>query len=217
MNAIKILLVTGTLAEPHLRQILEENPSDHEFDILTLPLAVAAFLHPKYVATQIKLRGPLKKYNFILLPGMVLGDTSIVTQSTGIPTFKGPRHAVDLPLLFDLLFQADEHLSTTQPADLMLAEQLTKKAQRDLAKGEKLLKGKIPEGYLKLGRGSNSLVIGPRLPMRIIAEITDAPLRSEEEILRLARHFIASGANVIDVGMVAESPDPEAAERSRGP
>ncbi len=213
LNAIKILLVTGTLAEPHLRQILEENPSTHEFDILALPLAVAAFLHPKYVATQIKLRGPLEKYNFILLPGMVSGDTNIVTKSTGIPTFKGTRHTADLPLLFDILFQAEERLSTTHPADLVLAEELRKKALRDFAKGEKLLKGKMPEGYLKLGRGSNSLVIGPRLPMRIIAEITDAPLRSDDELIRLARHFVASGANIIDIGMVAESPDPEAAQR----
>ncbi len=209
---MKILLVTGTLAKPHLRQIIADNPSPHTFDILELPLAVAAFLHPKYVASQIKLRGTLKKYNLILLPGLVSGDTSIVKESTGIPTFKGTRHAADLPLLFDILFDAENQLSTTKAADFVLAEQLTKKAQRDLAKGEKLLKGQMPEGYLKLGRGSNSLIIGPRLPMRIIAEITDAPLKSEEELLRHARHFMASGANIIDIGMVAESPDPKAAK-----
>jgi dihydropteroate synthase-like protein len=209
---MKILLVTGTLAAPQLRQILAENPSPHSFDILELPLAVAAFLHPKYVASQIKLRGPLAKYSLILLPGMVSGDANIVTTSTGIPTFKGTRHAADLPLLFELLFDAENHLSATKPADLILDEQVTKKAQRDLATSEKLLNGKIPKGYLKLGRGRNTLIIGPRLPMRILAEITDAPLRSEGECLRLARHFITSGANIIDIGMVAESPNPTAAK-----
>ncbi|MFX1564753.1 MAG: dihydropteroate synthase-like protein [Promethearchaeota archaeon] len=209
---MKVLLVTGTIEAPHLRQILEENPSRHSFDVLELPLAVAAFLHPKYVASQIKLRGPLKKYNIILLPGMVSGDTRIVTESTGIPTYKGTRHAVDIPLLFDILFDAENQLSTTQPADMVLKKQLAKKAHRDLARGEKLLKGKIPEGYLTLGRGANSLIIGPRLPMRIIAEITDAPLRTESELLSLARHFAASGAQIIDIGMVAESPDSHAAK-----
>ena len=209
---MKILLVTGTLAAPHLRQILEENPSPYSFDVLALPLAVAAFLHPKYVASQIKLRGPLKKYNLILLPGMVAGDARIVTESTGIPTFKGTRHAADLPMLFDYLVDAEKTLSTTQPADRFLDSQLEKKAQHDLARSEKLLKSQIPEGYLRLGRGSDGLIIGPRLPMRIIAEITDAPLRSETEILRIARHFASSGANIIDVGMVAEAPDPNAAQ-----
>ncbi len=209
---MRILLVTGTLAKPILEHILEENPSSHSFEILELPLAVAAFLHPKYVAAQIKLRGPLKKYNLILLPGLVSGDTKIVADSTGIPTFKGPRHAADLPLLFDILIDVKNQLSTVKAADLVLAEQLSKKAHRDLAKGEKLLKGQMPKGYLKLGRGSDSLIIGPRLPMRVIAEITDAPLRSEEELLRIAQHFIASGANIIDIGMVAESPNPSAAK-----
>jgi dihydropteroate synthase-like protein len=208
---MKILLVTGTLAAPQLRQILEENPTPHSFEILELPLAVAAFLHPKYVLSQIKLRGPLEDFNLILLPGMVSGDAHIVSESTGIPTFKGTRHAADLPLLFDILFDAENQLSTTQAADLVLANKLTKKAQYDLARADKLLKGKIPEGYLTLGRGDNRLIIGPRLPMRIIAEITDAPLRTEEELLRLARHFAASGANFIDIGMVAESPNPAAA------
>jgi dihydropteroate synthase-like protein len=209
---MKILLVTGTIEAPHLRQIIKEHPSPHSFDVLELPLAVAAFLHPKYVASQIKLRGPLKKYNLILLPGMVSGDTRIVTESTGIPTYKGTRHAVDLPLLFDILLDAENQLSTTDPADLVLDKQLTKKAQRDLAKGEKLLKGKIPEGYLTLGKGTNSLIIGPRLPMRIIAEITDAPLRKEDELLRLARRYSSSGAQIIDIGMIAEAPDPDAAK-----
>ncbi|MFX1317901.1 MAG: dihydropteroate synthase-like protein [Promethearchaeota archaeon] len=208
---MKILLVTGTLAAPQLRQIIDENPTAHTFDILELPLAVAAFLHPKYVLSQIKLRGPVEEYNLILLPGMVLGDTSIVTKSIGIPTFKGTRHAADLPLLFDILFDAENQLSTTQAADLVFADKLAKKAQYDLTRADKLLQGKIPEGYLTLGRGDNRLIIGPRLPMRIIAEITDAPLRSEEELLLLARHFATSGAHIIDIGMVAESPDPTAA------
>lgn len=209
---MKILLVTGSLEAPHLRQIIEENPSSHSFDILELPLAVAAFLHPKYVASQIKLRGPLKKYDLILLPGMVSGDTSIVSDSIGIPTFKGTRHAADLPLLFEILADAENQLSTSQPADLILDEQLRKKAQHDLARANKLLKGKLPKGYLKLKRGRESLIIGPRLPMRIIAEITDAPTRTEQELLRIGQHFFASGADIIDVGMVAGAPNPEAAK-----
>ncbi|MFX1577657.1 MAG: dihydropteroate synthase-like protein [Promethearchaeota archaeon] len=209
---MKILLVTGSLEAPHLRKVIEENPSSYSFDILELPLAVAAFLHPKYVASQIRLRGPLEKYDLIILPGMVSGDASIVSDSLGVPTFKGTRHAADLPILFDILADAENHLSTTQPADLVLDEQLRKKAQRDLARSKKLLKGKLPKGYLKLRRGRESLIIGPRLPMRIIAEITDAPTRTEQELLRIGRHFLASGADIIDVGMVAGAPEPKAAK-----
>lgn len=209
---MKVLLVTGKLAEPLLRQILEETTAPHEFDLMVMPLTVAAFLHPRYVAAQIKLKGSLEQYNLILLPGMVSGDTTLVTESTGIPTFKGTRHAADLPVLLDNLFDAESKLSTTQPADIVFAEQLVTKAERDLTKGAQRPKGKLLEGMLAIGKGSKSFVIGRRLPMRIVAEITDAPLRTEEELINLATHFEKSGANVIDVGMVAGAPDPAAAK-----
>jgi len=179
---LKVLLVTGKLAEPLIRQILNETQTQHTFDVLVLPLAVAAFLHPKYVASQIHLRGPLEEYNLILLPGMVSGDTDFVKKSVGIPTFKGTRYAADLPLLLDNLFDVESRLSTTQPADLVLADQLAKKARQDLAKGEKGPKKPLPKDYMEIGKGSSTVLIGPRMPMRVIAEITDAPLRSEGEL-----------------------------------
>ncbi|MFX0077936.1 MAG: dihydropteroate synthase-like protein [Candidatus Hermodarchaeota archaeon] len=209
---MKILLITGKLAEPLIRQILNETQTQHTIDVLVLPLAVAAFLHPKYVASQIHLRGPLGKYNLILLPGMVSGDANIVTKRVGIPTFKGTRYAVDLPLLLDQLFDIESRLSTTQPADTVLAEALEKKALQDLAKGEKGPKRPLPDGYMEIGKGSSTVLVGPRMPMRIIAEITDAPLRPEEELLQMAQYFEASGVHFIDVGMVAGAPDAQAAK-----
>ncbi|MFW9832094.1 MAG: dihydropteroate synthase-like protein, partial [Candidatus Thorarchaeota archaeon] len=209
---MKVLLITGTLAEPIIRQILEDTSAPHDFDLMVMPLAVAAFLHPKYVAAQIKLRGPLDQYNLILLPGMVSGDTSLVTTSTGIPTFKGTRHAADLPFVLENLFEAKAKLSTTHPADVVLAEELAVKAKRDLLKGMKRPEEKLREGMLEVGKGTNSFIIGRRLPLRIVAEITDAPLRTEEELIRLATHFVNSGANIVDIGMVAEAPDQAAAK-----
>lgn len=209
---MKVLIVTGKLAEPLIRQILNETQTQHTFDVLVLPLAVAAFLHPKYVASQIHLRGPLEEYNLILLPGMVSGDTIIVTKSVGIPTYKGTQHAADLPILLENLFDVESRLSTTQPADLVIAKQLAKKARQDIAKGEKGPKRPLPAEYLEIGKGNSTVLIGPRMPMRVIAEITDAPLRSQEELLRLAQYFVKSGASIIDVGMVAGSPDPDAAK-----
>ncbi len=207
---LKVLLVTGKLAEPLIRQILDETQTQHTFDLLVLPLAVAAFLHPKYVASQIHLRGSLEEYNLILLPGMVSGDTELVKKSVGIPTFKGTRYAADLPLLLDNLFDVESRLSTTQPADIVLADQLEKKARQDLAKGEKGPKKPFPKSYMEIGKGNSTVLIGPRMPMRVIAEITDAPLRSKDELLQLAQYFVKSGAHILDIGMVAGAPDPEA-------
>ncbi|MFX0169732.1 MAG: dihydropteroate synthase-like protein [Candidatus Hodarchaeota archaeon] len=208
---MKVLLVTGKLAEPLVRNALAQTKSSHSIDVIVLPLAVAAFLHPKYVSAQIRLRGQLEKTDLILLPGMISGDTSIVTKATGIPTFKGTQHAADLPLLLESLSEKLSQLSTTQPADIALAEEVKKKARRDLAQAERPPKGQLPRTVLKIGKGKRSILVGPRRPMRVIAEITDAPLRPRDELKRLARHFVASGAHIIDVGMIAEAPNPKAA------
>ncbi len=208
---MKVLLITGKLAEPLIRKIISETKAPHSFDLLVLPLPVAAFLHPKYVSTQLKLRGPLEEYNLILLPGMIAGDTAVVTESTRIPTFKGPQHAADLPLLFDVLTEKLSQLSTTQPADVVLAEAVKKRAIQDLRQGNRRPKGKLPSTVLEIGKGKRSILVGPHRPMRVIAEITDAPLRSEDELRHLAQYFIASGAHVIDIGMIAEAPNPKAA------
>ena len=42
---MKVLLITGKLAEPLIRKIISETKAPHSFDLLVLPLAVAAFLH----------------------------------------------------------------------------------------------------------------------------------------------------------------------------
>ena len=209
---MKIVVVTGTLAEPLVRSAIDESETPHTIEVVVLPLAVAAFLHPKYVSAQIRLRGQLQRVDLILLPGMVTGDTTLDSEATGIPAFKGPQHAADLPLLFEALPEKLDHLSTTQPADIVLGEEVKKRALRDLTQAERPLKGKLPRTVLQIGKGKRRLFVGPRRPMRVIAEITDAPLRSEEELRALAQYFVASGAHIIDLGMIAEAPNPEAAK-----
>jgi dihydropteroate synthase-like protein len=50
--------------------------------------------------------------------------------------------------------------------------------------------------------------------MRVLAEIVDAPLLDTGEIQRLAKRYVAEGANIIDVGMLAGQTRPEDAERA---
>jgi dihydropteroate synthase-like protein len=50
--------------------------------------------------------------------------------------------------------------------------------------------------------------------MRIIAEIADAPLKSDEELIQTARRFYSSGASIIDLGMLAEAPNPAIAHKA---
>jgi dihydropteroate synthase-like protein len=178
------------------------------------PVAVAAFLHPKYVASKFRKNEP-DQQDVILLPGMVSGDTALVKEVTGIPTFKGPRHAVDLPFLLQSIEGNLDLLSTTEPADRILQEHLQARAASELIAAETTpLPSPPPPRTLSIGAGRRTLMTGSTYPIRVIAEITDAPNRSDEELTHLARRFAANGATIIDVGMIANAPDSRAAKHA---
>jgi dihydropteroate synthase-like protein len=56
------------------------------------------------------------------------------------------------------------------------------------------------------------LAIGKDFPMRVLAEIVDAPLMDKDAIQKLAKRFVEAGANIIDVGMVAGESRPKDAK-----
>ena len=47
------------------------------------------------------------------------------------------------------------------------------------------------------------LLVGEDFPMRVLAEIANAPMLSPEELLKKAEYFVKSGANMVDIGMIA--------------
>lgn len=48
-----------------------------------------------------------------------------------------------------------------------------------------------------------NLAVGEDFPMRVLAEIANAPLLSDSELLNKAKYFVESGANMVDIGMIA--------------
>jgi len=92
---MRVLVLTGKLAEEAVRRTVEEMS---EVDVLALNVSVASFLTPRYVANVLG-KMSLDRYGMILVPGTVSGDVSCVEEATGVPTFKGPVHFVDLPMV----------------------------------------------------------------------------------------------------------------------
>ncbi|MCW4024006.1 MAG: dihydropteroate synthase-like protein [Candidatus Bathyarchaeota archaeon] len=203
---MKALLITGTLAQPIVEQYAKE--SNITTEILALKTQIAAFLTPQTIKNALQTHN-LKDINIILTPGLMPEDTQTITDTFKIPTFKGPRYAADLPAILDSLNEVT--LSTTVPADDILREKLQQKALQELERveqnREELLKR---EGSLLIG----GLAVSKALPMRVLAEIVDAPLLTDEEIARQAKEYVQNGANMVDIGMVAGKNSPEEAKRA---
>jgi len=203
---LTILLVTGRLAEDMVKNYTQQI-SDIETKVITLNVPVAAFLNSETILAGLKNHN-LTGVDMILTPGLSRGDTKTISDVIGVPVFKGPRYAADLPTILEVINKTT--LSTTIPACDLLRDLLTKKALKEIENAEqnadKLLSH--PSSML-----IKNLAIGKNFPMRIMAEIVDAALMADEEIQHLAKKFANQGAHIIDVGMIAGKSNPENAAR----
>jgi dihydropteroate synthase-like protein len=200
---LKALLVTGTLAEEAVKRYAKESNVKTEVRVLNVP--VAAFLTPETIAEALK-HAKLEGFDAILVPGLVRGDTTIISDATGIPAFKGSRYAADLPTVLDSM--GEVALSTVTPACDLLRDELRQKALEELETPERNRVSLLKNPWNMLVK---DLAVGRDFPMRVMAEIVDAALLPKAEVQRLAAHFVKLGADVIDVGMVAGENRPDVA------
>jgi dihydropteroate synthase-like protein len=203
VTELRVLVVTGALAEAEVRRHTEG--LSHTVDVHALPVTVAAFITPGYAAKQLGSLD-LSGYDMILLPGSVNGDVSPVEEATGVPTFKGPIHAADLPLVI----RGDVKLSRTKPADALVADVIRSKAIEEIEAVDRDWRRILEEkGGLVLGRGRCEVPVGPGFPMRVVAEIVNAPLLDMGDVTNRAAYYASQGADLIDIGMLARDPRPE--------
>ncbi|MFN3475972.1 MAG: DUF6513 domain-containing protein [Candidatus Methylomirabilales bacterium] len=142
---MKILFVTGKLAEKALRETLEGMRPDFEYQVAVLKITVAALMTTDFIRHSLK----PPPCDLILISGLCQAEPGVLTETFGTKVEKGPKDLRDLPYYFGV--------------------------------------EKKREGY-----GDYRL--------KILAEINDAPLLPPEEILRKAKYYRASGADIIDIG-----------------
>jgi dihydropteroate synthase-like protein len=154
---VKVLFVTGKLAEPLLRETLAEAGLGFEWEVAAMKITVAALMTPEWIARFLE---PPPGTDLILLPGMVQGEVAPVRERFGIRAEKGPKDLRQIP----------EHF-----------------------------------GLAALRRDYGAYDV------QILAEINDAPSLPLGEIVRRARYYAESGAEIIDVGCTPGRPFPSLA------
>jgi len=195
----KILLVTAELAERLVRRYSSE--STLATDVKVMPISVASFMTPELLISKLK-KIKLNDFSMILVPGLVKFDLNKVEKELGLPIFKGPKYAADIPLVLDNLNKIE--LSKEKPACELLKSEIRSLVGKQLKMAEKSAKEKLfkPHNFL-IGKGKKAVASGKDFPPRIIGEIADAPLLSDEKIIEIAKRYLESGAEIIDIGMLA--------------
>jgi hypothetical protein len=194
----KILAITGKYAE----QIVRDNlPSSSKVKVL--PINIAAFITSKLILHHLS-KKEAQEYDLLMVPGIIEEDMSELTEKLGVKVVKGPRYASDIKRVLAQInpFQ----LSSKYPADRFLKKYKKEEAQKILlhAYQEKIENKK---GSYYLGQ-RDDLPISIRHPPIIMAEIVDATTKSIEAVLTRAKYYLDTGAQILDIGAVANDPQP---------
>jgi dihydropteroate synthase-like protein len=200
---MRVLIVTGKLAQETIRDQVKE--FSESVNVISLPLSVASFITPGYAARALG-EMDLEGYDMILLPGNVNGNVLPVEEATGIPTFKGPLHSADIPLVL----RSGLKLSKILPASELIKETLQLRAKEEIDEAESDWRRILKEhNGLSIGKEGKIVHVSDGLPMRVIAELVNAPLQDLDTLTSRARYYESMGADIIDIGMLAGDPRPE--------
>ncbi|MEA3508162.1 MAG: DUF6513 domain-containing protein [Synergistota bacterium] len=94
------LFLTGELATPSLRTVLEEMDAPFDHAVHTMPITVAALAECGWIARHLP---ETSGYDLIVVPGLCQGDLAVVQESAGaVEVQRGSDHLKDLPAYFDL-------------------------------------------------------------------------------------------------------------------
>ncbi len=175
---MRILLPTGTATEDLVKSAAAAIDAE-----VVVTGKIASFLTPG------TLQGLIKKgtYEMVIVPGMCTASFEQVEHDTGVPVYRGPRHAADLAIFLPLL--GTMTLSRTIPADDFLAANKACDARKLLDEREKSAESDF------IARGTK---IGGTSRMKVLAEVMDAHLR--ENIRDVVERYFAAGADIVDLG-----------------
>ncbi len=175
---MRILLPTGAATE----KVVKSAAAAIDAEVVVTG-KIASFLTP-YMLHELIKKGT---FDMAIVPGMCTASFEQVERDTGVPVYRGPRHAADLALILPLLGSIT--LSRTIPADDFLAAKKAEDARRLLDKMEKSAESDF------IARGTK---IGGTSRMKVLAEIMDAHLR--KDIGDVVERYFAAGADIVDLG-----------------
>jgi dihydropteroate synthase-like protein len=175
---MRILLPTGAATE----SLVKRAAAGYDADVVVTG-EIASFLTPHTL--RLLLKG--KKYDCVVISGMCTASFEQIERETGIPVYRGPRHAADLAMVLPLL--GTETFSRTIPADDFLTARKAESALLRIRELEKAAKPDFIIRGVKIGGGSR---------MKVLAEIMDAHRCGD--IRHIVENYLASGADIVDLG-----------------
>ena len=93
----RVLFVTGKLAEPALKRVLEEANLPFAHDVAVQRITVAALMTTAWIARHLEVPAGV---DLVVIPGLCEGDPQSVADKAGVPVEKGPKDLREIPRHF---------------------------------------------------------------------------------------------------------------------
>jgi dihydropteroate synthase len=128
----RVLFVTGKLAEPALRRVLEDMRPSFQAEVAVLRITVAALMTTPWIARFLEVP---PETDLVLIPGLCEGDTSFLKDRFGVPVEKGPKDLREIPRYFGQVVAARDYgdFSIEILAEINNAPKLSREALRSAA------------------------------------------------------------------------------------
>ncbi len=175
---MRILLPTGTATEEMVRKAAMGFDAD-----VVVTGEIASFLTPHRLGELLK----RAQYDMVIVSGMSTASFEQVERESGVPVYRGPRHAADLASILPIIGKVT--LSRTVPADEFLTSQQEEEAIALVEKREREATPDCLVRGMKIGGGSR---------MKVLAEIMD--VHRCKNIRERVEYFFSSGADIVDLG-----------------
>jgi dihydropteroate synthase len=93
----RVLFVTGKLAEPALRRVLDEMQPPFDAPVAVMKITVAALMTTPWIVRFLEVP---PETDLILIPGLCEGDAALLTERFGVTAEKGPKDLRQIPRYF---------------------------------------------------------------------------------------------------------------------
>jgi dihydropteroate synthase len=187
----RVLFVTGKLAEPALRRVLDTMAPPFHHDVAVLKITVAALMTTPWIARSLSVPDGT---DLVMIPGLCEGDTATMTEAFGVRVEKGPKDLRDIPRYFGRSAETREYgaWDIEIVAEINNAPRLTREAIRSEA-----------ERYRRSGADIIDIGCTPGLEFpslgAVVRELVDAGMRVSVDSLDAGeiRAAVEAGAELV--------------------